>query len=166
MTGLADPPGQKPVHHKMSDVPLGTLIVNFRGEHCILSNFFPARVWLDGVEYATVEHAFQAAKTDDAAERAAIEAAPTPGVAKRLGKRVRLRPAWAEARLSVMAALIRQKFRLHAELREALLLTGDAELVEENSWRDSFWGVSRGKGANHLGLILMDVRREFRDEAG
>jgi predicted NAD-dependent protein-ADP-ribosyltransferase YbiA (DUF1768 family) len=36
--------------------------------------------------------------------------------------------------------------------------TGDAELVEGNTWNDRFWGVCRGKGRNELGRILMRVR--------
>ena len=31
---------------------------------------------------------------------------------------------------------------------------------------DKFWGVSGGSGQNHLGKLLMKVRREIRDQAG
>ncbi len=54
-------------------------IASFRGEHGWLSNFFRVDVVLDGVTYRSVEHAFQAAKTLDAAERAKVAAAPSPG---------------------------------------------------------------------------------------
>ena len=47
-------------------------------------------------------------------------------------------------------------------LKEMLLLTGDQEIIEENYWGDTFWGVCRGKGQNHLGKILMKVRDELR----
>lgn len=43
-----------------------------------------------------------------------------------------------------------------------LLKTGDEELVEGNTWGDTFWGVCKGKGRNELGKILMKVREEFR----
>jgi predicted NAD-dependent protein-ADP-ribosyltransferase YbiA (DUF1768 family) len=49
-------------------------------------------------------------------------------------------------------------------LRDALVATGDAELVEGNSWHDNFWGVcscSRCKnkeGQNYLGRLLEEVR--------
>ena len=48
-------------------------------------------------------------------------------------------------------------------LRQQLLDTGDAELVEGNSWNDTFWGVSArtGKGKNWLGRLLMQVRGEM-----
>jgi hypothetical protein len=56
-------------------------IASFRGEHGWLSNFFRVDVVLDGVTYRSVEHAFQAAKTLDVAERAKVAAAPSPGEA-------------------------------------------------------------------------------------
>ena len=39
---------------------------------CYLSNFWPARVMLDGVEYPSTEHAYQAAKTLDKVTRERI----------------------------------------------------------------------------------------------
>jgi N-glycosidase YbiA len=44
-----------------------------------------------------------------------------------------------------------------------LLDTGDAELVEVNHWRDFWWGVCNGVGANHLGRLLMTIRNELRE---
>lgn len=44
------------------------------------------------------------------------------------------------------------------------LSTGDAELVEGNTWNDTWWGVNAttGKGKNMLGRLLMQVREELR----
>lgn len=119
-----------------------------------------------GFQVATVEHAFQLAKTLDAEARKAIANAPTPGAAKRLGRAVVLRPGWEEAKRAVMAALLLQKFTRHADLAKALLLTGDAELVEGNTWGDTFWGVCAGQGHNELGRQLMAVRSLLRSLAG
>jgi hypothetical protein len=44
-------------------------------------------------------------------------------------------------------------------LRALLISTGDTQLIEENTWGDTFWGVCNGIGKNMLGIILMDVRR-------
>lgn len=41
------------------------MIKEFQGEYRWLSNFWPARVVLDGVEYPTVENAYQASKADE-----------------------------------------------------------------------------------------------------
>ena len=42
------------------------------------------------------------------------------------------------------------------------MATGDAELVEGNTWNDTYWGVCNGVGHNHLGKILMQVRQELQ----
>ena len=122
-----------------------------------LSNFSPARVVLSGETYATTEHAFQAAKTDDPAQVAAIQRAQTPADAKRLGRTVTLRLDWKEKELGVMADLISQKFR-DATLARRLADTGYAVIVEGNTWYDTTWGICDKQGTNLLGLLLMAVR--------
>ena len=136
-------------------------IDSFTGPFDFLSNFFALKVVLDGVEYPTLEHAFQAAKTHAAEERAKILNCPTPGSAKRMGKKVKLRPDWENVKLGIMEALVRQKFG-DPELKARLLKTRDRVLIEGNHWNDTFWGVCRGKGRNHLGRILMKVRDELK----
>lgn len=137
----------------------------FSGKHHFLSNFSAAEVWLDGESYPSVEHAYQAAKTNDAAMRRRIGSAATPNLAKRLGRRreIILREAWDEIKVGIMHDLVRQKFRQHDRLSRLLLETGDAELVEGNWWGDRFWGRCNGEGENHLGEILMSVREELRE---
>lgn len=148
-----------------------SFINSFEGSFEFLSNFYPAPVKLfdiaamSGEEYPTVEHAFQAAKTDDLAERVAILRAPTPGRAKRLGQRVKKRADWEQVKEAVMLRLLRQKFH-HAALRAKLLATGDAVLIEGNWWGDTYWGICKGRGQNRLGALLMQVRKEIVDAAG
>lgn len=129
----------------------------FRGPLQFCSNLYPARVF----GYATVEHAFAAAKTVDPGERARIRAAATPPQAKRLGRTLTLRSDWEQIRMEVMETLVKEKFARHAELPARLRSTGSVELVEHNAWRDTFWGVCGGHGSNHLGRILMRVRTEL-----
>ena len=138
-------------------------IERFAGDYAFLSNFHPAIVFFDGHMYPTVENAFQAAKCLHEEDRAQF-AALTPGQAKRLGRKVEMRPDWNSARLDVMHDLVLQKFRNHAELQEKLLATDDATLVEGNQWHDTFWGVCNGIGQNNLGQILMNVRGILRNE--
>lgn len=142
------------------------MIPKFTGEHAFLSNFHPSPIEIDGITYPTVEHAFQAAKTNDHATKQAIAAKDTPGKAKRAGgKRGIIKdfdPAWETRKVQVMAELCRLKFQ-DPELRAKLLATGDQELQEGNNWNDTFWGVSlkTGKGQNNLGKILMQIRAEI-----
>lgn len=133
----------------------------FSGEYRWLSNFYPSDVVLDGLIYPSVEHAFQAAKTEDARDRRVVQKAPTPGAAKKLGRKVTLRSDWENAKQGVMLDLLRQKFG-QGELHDLLLGTDDAQLVEGNWWGDRYWGVVDGMGSNHLGRLLMQVREELR----
>jgi ribA/ribD-fused uncharacterized protein len=140
---------------------MANVIDIFRGEYRFLSNFYPAKVPFEGFIYPTVEHAYQAAKTFSQIEREVIRRCDTPGQAKRVAKDISLRLDWREIRIDVMKYLVREKFYLHKELREKLLATGDAMLIEGNTWGDTFWGQCDGQGKNHLGLILMNVRSEL-----
>lgn len=132
-------------------------IDHFTGKYRFLSNFWPSVVVYDGVFYPSTEHAYQASKTLDKETRKLIQAAATPGLAKKMGRKATMRPDWEEIKLSVMEDLVTQKFR-DDELREKLLDTRGAELVETNHWHDCYWGVCDGVGENHLGKILMAVR--------
>src|SRR5271170_7502939 len=124
-------------------------IKGFRGRYRWLSNFWPARVTLDSMEFGSVEHAYQAAKTLDLEVRAQIAALPKPGQAKSHGRKLEVRDGWNNMKLAVMEDLLRQKFA-DAELRQKLLDTGDTYLEESNVWQDFFWGVCDGNGLNHL----------------
>jgi ribA/ribD-fused uncharacterized protein len=134
------------------------VVESFRGEWTFLSNFYPSPVYYRTVLYPTVEHAYQAAKTLSLVDRERIRLARTPGEAKRLGRRVKVRPGWALMQVDVMRHLLEQKFTDYPTLRKALLSTGDAPLVEGNAWGDRFWGVCAGQGENHLGRLIMAIR--------
>lgn len=139
-------------------------IGTFSGRNHFLSNFHPSEVELEGCIYPTVEHAYQAAKSLDPEEREIIRSSSTPGMAKKLGKHVKLRSGWIseEVRDRVMAELVWKKFSNHPDLARKLLDTGDANLIEGNTWGDTYWGVCRGVGENMLGEILMQVRHHLR----
>lgn len=143
-------------------------IDSFDGDNDFLSNFFLSSIRIEGFPYRSVEHAFQAAKTMDEEQRRWVAAAPTCGEAKRRGRRVPLRPNWDADRVGVMRVCLEAKFK-HPTLRAKLLATGDAELVEGNTWHDNVWGdcrcgraACRATGQNLLGNLLMEVRAEAR----
>lgn len=136
-----------------------TRIERFQGKYWFLSNFWPVTILFQGILYPSVEHAYQAAKTDILEERLTIAKAPSASVAKRLGRRVTMRHDWESIKLDVMLDLLRRKFA-RPELKRMLQATAPDELVEGNRWRDTFWGVDLdlGWGENHLGKLLMKVR--------
>ena len=138
-------------------------IDRFVGEFAFLSNFHPSTIYVNGVKYATIEHAYQAAKTNDQLTSALIASAKSPSIAKKLGRTVALREDWEDVKFDLMKKLIRLKFE-NPFLRPMLDATGDAELIEVNFWNDTTWGVCRGVGKNHLGRILQEVREENREK--
>jgi ribA/ribD-fused uncharacterized protein len=151
------------------------VIDRFTGRWADLSSFGPSTVTMYSqlehrtITFRTGEHGFNWPKTLDPAERAAILAAPTPAEAKRLGRRVTLRPGWDKViRYKVMRAIVAAKFTLDSPAGRVLLDTGDALLIEGNTWHDQHWGdcrcgrnSCREPGENWLGRMLMKRRIEL-----
>ena len=140
------------------------MIDSFRNEYSFLSNYSCSPFCIDTVLFPTMEHYFQASKASNQEDYLRIAYAPTPGDAKRLGRRIQLRPDWEEVKDNVMLIGLRKKFA-DPELRDLLLATGDEELVEGNYWGDTYWGVCNGIGQNKLGKLLMQVREEIKNNA-
>jgi len=138
-------------------------ITEFSGRNRFLSNFYKSPMEVEGVRYPTVEHFYQAQKTLDAELRKQIADIPTPSHAKRHGRTVWLRPGWENIKNEIMLQGLRLKF-VGTPLATLLLNTGDAELIEGNTWGDTYWGVCNGVGENMLGKLLMQVRDEIRKE--
>jgi hypothetical protein len=145
-----------------------TSITNFSGKYSFLSNFYKLSpngyVSLDGILYPTVEHAYQAAKTNDVNIRNKIALAETPSKAKYYGRSIKqLRDDWSIVKFKIMYDLVYQKFHNDSTLMKLLLQTGSSLLIEGNTWNDRIWGVTLDQqgqwvGENHLGKILMFIR--------
>lgn len=144
-------------------------IESFSGENRFLSNFWPVQVELEGETYPSTEQAYKAAKTLDKEVRNKIrEFIPNKRELEEQIKEVLddaiIRPDWTDdMRLQVMESLLNQKFDgRDLDLQKRLLDTGDVELIEGNTWGDTFFGVCNGVGENHLGKILMKVRDSLK----
>lgn len=140
------------------------MIDRFDGEYFFLSNYSASPFRIDYVLFPTMEHYFQANKADNQNDYLHIAYARAPGEAKRLGRKIQLRPDWEKIKDNVMLTGLRKKFA-DPELRSLLLATGDEELVEGNYWGDTYWGVCNGVGQNKLGKLLMQVREEIKNNA-
>ena len=144
-------------------------IDKFDGEYRFLSNFFLAPVTYDGRIWPSSEHAYQAMKTEDKTAQESIRHMKKPGEAKRAGKIVTLRPYWNGLRELTMLEIVRAKFSQNADLAAKLIATGDAELIEGNTWHDNFFGdcscprCKEVQGKNVLGKVLMQVRKELKE---
>ena len=139
------------------------VIDSFRGQYFFLSNFCEVPVIYDGITYLNNEAAFQAQKTINKEERIDFSML-NPSQAKRMGRRVSLRPDWEEVKFDIMYEICKAKFTQNQSYKENLLKTGDAELIEGNDWGDKIWGQVDGIGENHLGKILMRIREELKNE--
>jgi len=133
------------------------------------SNFAPCSVELDGLLYPSVEHAFQAAKTPDFKKREEIRKALTPGLAKRLGRKVPLRPDWELVKENVMYSLLRQKFQ-NSPFKADLLSSKSSPIIENTTpYHDLVWGICycpshNGQGNNLLGKLLERLRTELQTQ--
>jgi ribA/ribD-fused uncharacterized protein len=126
------------------------------------SNFAPYPIAIDGQEWPTSE----AQKFLDSGRRERIRHTPSPMIAARLGRdrKARLRPDWEQVKLDIMRKAVRVKFLQHEDIREVLLGTGSATIVEHTT-NDRFWGDGGdGSGQNWLGRILMEVREELASQ--
>lgn len=139
----------------------------FRNQWLFLSNFYPCQIKDQGHQFLNVEAAYQAAKLKDGLGLRVAFQHLSGGQAKQLVralKPVTLDPAFDDKKLRVMHRLLLQKFnpKSRSELADRLIATGDTDLVEDNDWGDTFWGRCNGVGENHLGKLLMQIRRTLQ----
>ena len=138
------------------------------------SQWYPSRFEVAGIVYASAEHFMMAEKAwlfDDRRTLEQVLAAPTPNDAKSLGRRIAGYDdaRWGEHRFDAVVKGNLAKFSQSNKLREFLLGTGSAVLVEASPV-DAIWGIGMAAddpratdprqwdGLNLLGFALMAVR--------
>lgn len=135
------------------------MIDNFSGKYFFLSNFYMRPIYVDGIVYPSTEHGYQAHKALFTEDFLKIMDFQFPGDAKRYGQhQIVLREDWEEVKDGIMRSFVVAKFTQHPDLQQLLLDTNPHELVEGNTWDDTYWGVCNGVGQNKLGKLLMNVR--------
>jgi len=161
-------------------------VFGFRGT--FLSNFFPASVECNGVNYQSVEHAYQAMKFSHVSRVEVSEqdlrkinrvlarrgeqvshygvtdlfnSGLTPGSSKIVGNHLR-RLGYVRKDWDYVKVdvmtLLLCQKFANEELHELLMGTGDLYLEESNDWGDTFWGVCENRGRNMLGHLLFHLR--------
>lgn len=145
-------------------------VINFystRDEYGCFSNFSAHKIFLKEKSWKTTEHYFQAQKFAGASHEEELRLADSPMTVAKMGRdRKRpLRKDWEIAKDQIMLEGLRAKFSQNGELKKILLDTGDAVLVEHTK-NDSYWGDNGdGSGKNMLGILLMQLREELRNES-
>lgn len=128
-----------------------------RNEYFFLSNMYPCEITYNGHIFQSSEAAFQAQK--DLSRITEFEGL-SGKEAKRLGRRVNMRPDWDSVKLGIMEEILRIKFS-SPELSKKLLAVTEP-IVEENTWHDTYWGVCDGRGQNNLGKLLTKIRNDIQ----
>jgi ribA/ribD-fused uncharacterized protein len=135
--------------------------------HGAFSNLFAREIVFEGVIYPTSEHAYQAGKPRKASVRAWLLAAPSPALLAMAAHGLYwwdIRSDWSRIKFARMKQVLLAKFTQHSDLRDLLLSTQDARLVESPTVDNAvnrLWGEVDGKGRNKLGELLMEVRSEL-----
>jgi len=136
------------------------------------SNLYRRPVFFEGVRYPTSEHAYQAGKPRKPDVREWLMNAPSPALLAMAAHGLYpwdITPGWSRIKFDRMRRVLWAKFTQHDDLRDLLLSTGDARLVESASVDNSvnrLWGEVNGFGKNMLGTMLMEVRTQLRNLHG
>ena len=135
------------------------------------SNLYKRDIVFEGETFATSEHAYQAGKARKPQVKEWLMSAPSPALLAMAAHGLYywdVAPGWSKTKFDRMRGVLRAKFTQHEDLRELLLSTGDARLVESatvDNTVNRLWGEVNGKGKNMLGIMLMELRAELRSES-
>lgn len=133
------------------------------------SNLYRRPILFEDQLFPTAEHAYQAGKARKESVRNWLMSAPTPCLVAMAAHGLYtwdIRPEWSKIKFDRMRSVLLAKFTQHDDLRELLLSTGNARLVEWTTIDNPVnrtWGEVNGKGKNMLGVLLMEVRTLLRN---
>jgi ribA/ribD-fused uncharacterized protein len=135
------------------------------------SNLFRRPIDFEGTTFATAEHAYQAGKPRKPEVREWLMAAPSPSLLAMAAHGLYqwdITPSWSRIKFDRMRAVLHAKFSQHDDLRDILLSTGSARLVESATVDNAvnrLWGEVNGVGKNMLGVLLMELRTRLSSPA-
>lgn len=131
------------------------------------SNLYRREIEFEGEKFATSEHAYQAGKARKPEVRKWLMEAPSPALLAMAAHGLYvwdIAPDWSRVKFDRMKRVLQAKFTQHEDLKQLLLSTGTARLVESASVDNAvnrLWGEVGGVGKNKLGELLMEVRAEL-----
>lgn len=144
-----------------------------------MSNFYPAKFVVDGIQYNCSEQYFMKKKQEmfdptniDLANQILNETDPKK--IKKYGRQVNNfdNNVWDEHRYEIMKQGVYEKFKQNENIKRLLQSTGTKTLVEASP-NDRIWGIGLGevkarvthpskwRGTNLLGKVLMEVRNQI-----
>ena len=147
-----------------------------KGEFRNFSNMSLHKITIEGKDYLSVEHYYQAKKAemfDEESLEKILKAKSTKAV-KALGKKIKNfnQVEWDKSKYEIMKQGIKSKFVQYPELRKQLQETEDRKIGYADA-RNIYWGIGssesvekskhpeKWRGKNMIGHILMELRDEF-----
>ena len=138
----------------------------FVGKLAYLSNMYPVRIRINiqsiPYEFSCLESAFQALKSTNPEVHKAMESLNGYD-AKAMSKHITVRSDWNEKKLQFMDKLLFVKFE-NAVLKEKLINEPVENIVEHNTWGDTFYGKYNGVGLDHLGRLLREHKQRLMNK--
>ncbi len=141
---------------------------------CCFGNFYGCRIEFGQKYYQNSEAVFQAQKFTDQSHIMSlfpnVDAADAVTIARKNSMTPNRLKEWDSQtpgvnKVDVMMNALRAKFGQNPNLKEMLMATGDAFIVErlpDATRRDKFWSDGfDGTGENMLGICLMRLRKEY-----
>jgi ribA/ribD-fused uncharacterized protein len=134
------------------------------------SNLYRREIEFEGELFQTSEHAYQAGKARKPDVKKWLMQAPSPSLLAMAAHGLYywdVAPGWSRSKFDRMRRVLRAKFTQHLDLQIMLLSTGDARLVESatvDNEVNRLWGEVDGVGKNMLGVLLMELRTQLREE--
>lgn len=131
------------------------------------SNLYRREIEFEGETFATSEHAYQAGKARKPEVRKWLMDAPSPALLAMAAHGLYvwdINSDWSKIKFDRMKRVLQAKFTQHEDLKQLLLSTGTARLVESATVDNAvnrLWGEVNGVGKNKLGELLMEVRAEL-----
>jgi len=131
------------------------------------SNLYRREIEFEGEKFATSEHAYQAGKARKPEVRKWLMEAPSPALLAMAAYGLYvwdINSDWSKIKFDRMKRVLQAKFTQHEDLKQLLLSTGTARLVESATVDNAvnrLWGEVNGVGKNKLGELLMEVRAEL-----
>ena len=135
-------------------------------EHGWLSNMALVDIECDGIVYPSIENFYQACKYNEIDTKKLI-AQLNPYKAKKYSRENKMTNSnFDNDKLVYMDYALHKKF-YQEPFKSKLLATGDCHIEEGNWWKDKFWGVDikTRQGENHLGKLIMKIRKELQEKA-
>ena len=138
----------------------------YESSYFVFSNLSPLSVQYKGILYPTSEHAYHSAKFDQPEIKEEIRKARSPLEVVELARRyeAKRKKNWEKIKLDIMYEILKEKIGQHKEMYDALITTGNEEIVEDNP-NNNFWGNGKDKkGENQMGKTLMKLRQELKQK--